>query len=67
MIFEHSTPLEPPRSAAQLALTLVFSGDFHTPPKKPSFFQPFSLFFLAFSFSLRYSPFRPESFHWHQG
>jgi hypothetical protein len=35
-----------------------FSGDFHTPPKKRAFFQPFLLFLLAFSFFLGYSPLR---------
>jgi len=42
--------------------TRCFSGDFHTPPKKSAFFQPFLRFFLAFCFSLGYSPLRPEFF-----
>src|SRR5437016_14391699 len=40
----------------------IFSGDFHTRPKKLSFFQPFLRFFLAFCDYLGYSPLRPEFF-----
>jgi hypothetical protein len=65
-ILGHNMPFEPPGISFELSLTLVSSGDFHTPPKKTSFFQCFSLFFLAFSFALRYSPLRPDSFRLHQ-
>jgi hypothetical protein len=40
----------------------IFSGDFHTSPKKLAFFQPFLRFFLAFCDDLGYSPLRPEFF-----
>jgi hypothetical protein len=30
------------------ALSRIFSGDFHIPPKKSAFFQPFLRFLLAF-------------------
>jgi len=40
----------------------IFSGDFHTSPKKRAFFQPFLRFFLAFCDYLGYSPLRPEFF-----
>jgi hypothetical protein len=44
------------------APTRIFSGDFHTSPKKRAFFQPFLRFFLAFCDYLGYSPLRPEFF-----
>jgi hypothetical protein len=45
----------------------IFCGDFHTPPKKCAFFQPFSRFFLAFCDYLGYSRCGPSFFGEKQG
>src|SRR5204862_907492 len=60
-------PLGPVPTAFESLVTRCLSGDFHTPPRKSSFFQPFLRFFLAFCFFLGYSPFRPEFFRWYMG
>jgi hypothetical protein len=60
-MFDHAPFLRDMRS------NRIFSGDFHTPPKKPPFFQPFLRFALAFSYFLGYSPLRPGFFAEKQG
>src|SRR5438552_15946162 len=55
-------PLGPVPTAFESLVTRCLSGDFHKPPRKSSFFQPFLRFFLAFCFFLGYFLYRHEFF-----